>query len=91
MVATTYYDFNPSNTAPTQFQPTLDGQVYTVLVSWNLFGQRWYATCYDLAGNLQFNLPLIGSPLDYDISLTAGYFTTKLVWRVANNQFEVIS
>lgn len=83
------FDFRPTATAPFEFQPTLDGQVYTCIATWNVFGQRYYLTCYTLAGDVVFNLPMIGSPLDYDISLTAGYFTSKLVWRSANNQFEV--
>jgi len=46
---TTFTDFVPNNVAPFSFQPTLDGQVYTVRVTWNVFGQRWYVNLYDLA------------------------------------------
>jgi len=90
-MSTTYYDFTPNNSTAFQFQPTLDGQTYTVQVTWNLFGQRFYVNVYDLSGNLIFALPLIGSPLDYDISLTAGYFTTVLLYREPRRQFEVTS
>lgn len=85
----TTYDFQPSVNAPFQFQPTLDGQTYTVIVTWNLFGQRYFVSCYSLAGALVFSVPMVGSPLDFDISLSAGYFTSTLIWRVQNNQFEV--
>ena len=59
---TTYTSFAPSTAQAFQFQPTLDGEVYTCTVTWNLFGQRYYVNLYDLSGNLIFCLPLIGSP-----------------------------
>lgn len=86
---TTYINFNPSPNEPFQFQPTLDGQVYSVIVTWNLFGQRYYVNIYTLDNALVVCLPLIGSPPERDISLTAGYFATTLVYRAANAQFEV--
>jgi hypothetical protein len=86
----TLIQFNPSATANFQFQATLDGQNYIVVVTWNLFGQRYYINIYDTSGVLKLAMPLVGSPNDYDISMTAGYFTTKLVYRVQSNNFEVI-
>jgi len=83
------YDFQPSSKAPFQFQPTLDGSVYTVIVTWNLAGQRYYVNVYSLDGTLIVAIPMIGSPLGYDISLVAGYFTSTLVFREASQQFEV--
>jgi hypothetical protein len=59
---TTFFDFVPSNTAPFEFQPTLDGQVYTCGVTWGLFGRRFYISCYQLDGTLVFSRPVIGSP-----------------------------
>ena len=59
---TTYYDFTPTAQAPFQFQPTLDGQTYSIFVTWNLYGQRYYVNVYDLSGNLIVALPVIGSP-----------------------------
>jgi hypothetical protein len=56
------FNFIPSSTAPFQFQPTLDGQVYSARVIWNLFGQRYYVELSGLDGSLIFLLPLIGSP-----------------------------
>ena len=85
----TIFAFQPSQTSPYQFQPTFDGQEYTCIVTWNVFGQRYYVSCYNLAGDRIFTVPMVGSPLDYDISLTAGYFTSKLIWRIAAGQFEV--
>lgn len=87
---TTFVQFNPSATANFQFQATLDGNNYVVIVTWNLFGQRFYVNIYDTSGVLILAMPLIGSPNNYDISMTAGYFTTKLIYRVQSNNFEVI-
>jgi hypothetical protein len=96
---TTYIDFVPSIAAPFQFQPTLDGQLYSVLVPWNLYSQRYYVEVSDLSGNLICAIPQVGSPVpgqnpfltgNVDLNLVAGYFTTStLVWRPANQQFEV--
>lgn len=87
---TTIYDFSPSPTSNFTFQPTFDGEVYTVIVNWNLFGQRYYINIYTLQGALVACVPLIGSPPEYNISMTGGYFTSTLVYRVANAQFEVL-
>jgi hypothetical protein len=81
--------FTPTPQAPFQFQPTLDGNSYNATVTWNVYGQRWYVNLVDGFGDLIFCLPLIGSPPDYDISLTAGYFASTLVFRQALQQFEV--
>ena len=82
--------FTPASNANFQFQVTLDGNVYNAIVTWNIYSERYYINIYNLNNNLIVCLPLIGSPIDYNISLTAGYFTTQLVYRVPNQQFEVI-
>lgn len=89
-MTTTFIDFVPSLTGPFQFRAVLDGESYTVIITWNLFGQRWYANIYTVDSVLLLSIGMVGSPLDRDISLTANYTTTKLVWRPARNQFEVI-
>lgn len=71
------------------FQATLDSQAYNVIVTWSIYAQRYYVNIYDTAGQRILTLPLIGSPNDYDISMTAGYFTSKLIYRESSNQFEV--
>ena len=65
---TTYYPFTPSNQGPFQFSPTLDGNTYNVIVTWSLFGRRYYVNVYDLARNLIVSLPMIGSPVGNLIS-----------------------
>lgn len=59
---TTYFPFVPNAQSPFEFQPTLDGQEYTAIVTWNLFGQRYYLNVNQLSGPLVFSLPLLGSP-----------------------------
>lgn len=91
-MAVTYLQFQPAPNQNFGFQPTLDGQQYTAIVTWNLFGQRWVLNIYTLQGVLVLQKPLTGSPLDYDINLVKGYFTTSsLVYRVASNNIEITS
>lgn len=102
-MATTFIDFVPSSSAPFQFQATLDGSVYTVTVTWNVFGQRYYVNIFTLDGTRVLTIPLIGSVGStadvlqntglavQDVSLTKGYFTTTLVYRPADQRFEVTS
>ena len=87
---TTFSQFTPTVNQNFSFQPTLDGQQYSVVVTWSLFGQRWIVNIYTLQGVLALQKPLRGSPLDYDINLVEGYFTaSSLIYRVATNNFEV--
>jgi hypothetical protein len=159
---TTFTNFYQPVSTPFRFSPTLDGQVYNVVVSWNLFGARYYINIYDVSGTLIVCRAMVGSPVgvgiesltwangivtivtsvphgfpinttilgtvsgctpdayngtgygnvtglftityalaadpggatalgnvNYNISLTQGYFASTLVWREANQQFEV--
>lgn len=75
---TTITPFVQAPNAPFQFQPTLDGQVYTAVVTWLLFGRRYYINLFAQNGQRVFTLPLIGSPVGKPIqSLTwaAGWVT----------------
>lgn len=88
---TTVIQFQPSALTAFQFQPTLDGDIYAAIVTWNLYGQRYYVNLSALDGTLIFAIPLIGSlpAPDSGISLTAGYFTSTLVFRQQSQTFEV--
>lgn len=88
---TTVVQFQPSTTNAFQFQPTLDGDIYTCIVTWNLYGQRFYINVIGLDGTLIFTLALIGSlpAPDPGISLTAGYFTSTMVFRQQSQTFEI--
>ena len=90
-MTTTYISFQPSDLAPFQFQATLDGVTYQCICTWNFHAQRYYLNIYTLDKTLFLCIPMVGSPAGYDISLVAGYTTTKLVFRERNNQFEVIN
>lgn len=88
---TTIFTFTPSATQAYQFQPTLDGDVYTAIVTWSLFGQRWYLNLFDAEGNWIFTRSMVGSvpTPNPGLSLTAGYFTSTLVFRQQDQVFEV--
>lgn len=88
-MATEYFPFQKPTTAPFSFLATFDSVSYNVIVTWNYYGQRYYVNVYTVQGALVACVPMIGSPDDYDISLTAGYFTTKLVYRTSEARFEV--
>lgn len=83
-------NFLPTQASPPfSFQATLDGVQYTAIVRWGLYGQRWYLFLYALDGTRIFTVPMAASPDGYDISLTAGYFTTNLVYRESQQQFQI--
>lgn len=60
-MTTTFYNFTPSTQENFQFQPTLDGQQYNAIVTWNFAAQRFYINLYALDGTLIFSIPVIGS------------------------------
>ncbi len=84
-----YVDFTPSPLVNFRFQAVLDGVQYTVVVTYNVFGQRYYVNIYTVQGDLVMTRPMVGSPPGYDISLTAGMFTSTLVYRIGHQQFEI--
>lgn len=86
----TLVNFVAPTVQPFTFQAMLDGITYTIVVNWNLGGARYYVNIYTIAGVRVLTIPMIGSPPGFNISLTAGYFVTQLIWRVQNNQFEII-
>lgn len=85
----TYIQFQPSDSAPFQFTATLDAVQYNVAVTYNIAGQRYYINIYDQQGALIVCKPMVSSPPGYDISLTAGYFTSTMVYRGVNQQIEI--
>ena len=89
-MTTTVYPFIPTPTSPFQFQAIFDGATYLVTTRWNVFAQRWYVEITNSAQERVLLIARIGSPRGVDISMTAGYFTTKLIWRDPDGQFEVV-
>jgi hypothetical protein len=62
---------------------------YVFTTPWNIFGQRYYVTCVDQQGNHIFTVPMIGSPDIFDIPLSAGYFSTSVLYRTSSGNFEI--
>lgn len=60
---TTYYDFQPSTQSVFSFSPTLDGSQYSAILTWCLFGKRYYINIYALDGTLIVSKALVGSPV----------------------------
>lgn len=58
---TTLIAFTPNATRLFQAQITLDGQPYTVIVTWASWGQRWYFNLLAASGVLVVSEGLIGS------------------------------
>jgi len=65
---TTFITFSPPPNAPFQTNITLDGTLYTLLVNWNLFGQRWYVNLFNQTNTRILTLPLIGSQTAFSIN-----------------------
>lgn len=89
MAETIITPFNPSPSANFQFQATLDGNTYTIICTWNPYALRYYVNFYDLTGVEVLSRPLVGSPDDSNISLTAGYFDTTVIYRDSRAVFEI--
>jgi hypothetical protein len=82
----TLYPFIPSNTGtPPSFQPTFDGNQYTVTVVWGLFGQRYYIKCVDMNGNTIYQQPLIESLPGVQLSTLAWNEVTQFVYGTTAN------
>lgn len=76
---TTVIAFAPSPLTPFEFQATLDGQVCTVRITSNLFGQRWYINVKRLDGTLILARALVGSPAAKQLALLMWNATRGLV------------
>jgi hypothetical protein len=79
---TTYFPMPSNPQASFQFSPTLDGQQYTAIVTWNLEGQRYYLNLYDLSNNLITCRARVGSPGGFplqSLSWSGGIVTATTV------------
>lgn len=59
---TQLFPFAPRPRAAFQFNPVLDGETTTAVVTWNIFRMGWYVNVYDLNGVRIFTLPVAESP-----------------------------
>lgn len=80
---------NALNYSNFEFEADLDGDLHNVIVTWSIYGERYYVNVFSLTNVRILTIPLIGSPDDYDISLVAGYFNSTLVYRESSRQFEI--
>lgn len=64
----TYFPFTPVPNTNFVFQPTLDGEVYNVVVTWNFAAQRYYINIYSLDGTLIVSRAMVGSPIGTNLS-----------------------
>jgi hypothetical protein len=87
---TTYVHLAPPPGRGFTFQATFDDTAYTLNVTWNVFGQRWFITCLTANNVPIFHLPVVGSPQDGDINMLAGYFQrSTMVFRDHGANFEI--
>jgi Domain of unknown function (DUF6983) len=84
-----YQEFLPDTNTPFSFRATLDGTPYNVIVTWNIYGMRWYVNIYTTQGALIYATPLVESPDEYDISIVDGLFGSSLVYRDKAKRFEI--
>ncbi len=89
---TTYVAFSPQTSGiPWTGLFTLDGNSYKATANWNIAGQRWWLTLADSSGTPVWYGPIIGSPMDFDILLAPGIFTTStLLYRTDTGNFETV-
>ena len=85
----TLFPFTRNLSQTFTFNPVLDGKTYFATVKWNIYGQRYFIQLVDTNGNTVLALPVIGSPDNRSISITAGYFTSELIFRTSQMRFEV--
>ena len=81
--------FQPSPLGPFQFQAVMDGTIYNCVVTWALTGARWWLTINNQDNTPVVALPLTASPPNYSFSLSAGYFSTPLVFLEATQTFVI--
>lgn len=62
--------FTPSTTSAFTFQPSIAGVQYTAVVTWNLFGQRYYLNLFDTSGNLILCTAIVSSGPRFGVTLS---------------------
>jgi hypothetical protein len=59
---TTIIPFIPSNLKAPSFDAMFDGNIYKVVITWNVSAQRFYINVYDSSGIWIITVPIISSP-----------------------------
>jgi hypothetical protein len=88
-MATQYLPFSPSPVSPPQYTVTLAGVQYNLVVTWNLFGLRYYVNLYlSNGGAWVLTVPATGSEAAAPQNLVAGYIPGATLWfDSVNSQF----
>lgn len=76
---TSFVAFQPTAIEPFQFNATLDKQTYSVLITWNLSGQRYYINIHDQDQNLIISRPMTESPDGFALSSPPSVFRVALM------------
>lgn len=63
----TYFPFRPTAQAAFTFQPVLDGNTYQAIVTWALFGQRYYLNLFSLDNVPVFSRPVVATLPSVDL------------------------
>ncbi|UAN38025.1 hypothetical protein KGP18_08920 [Enterobacter asburiae] len=80
--------FKPDGRTPFSFQATVGGVNVFATVPYNLYASRYYVRLRDSQGRVISNVPMVGSPDNFDINLALPCAPGTLVYRVSKNQFE---
>lgn len=80
--------FRPNGRTPFTFQASVGGVRVFGSVPYNLYSNRYYVRLTDGQGRVISNVPLVGSPDNFDINLALPCSPGMLVYRVSKNQFE---
>ncbi len=91
--------FAPTALTNFTFQATLDGALYNVVITWNIYragdagANGWYFNVYDQSRTLVLAIPLVGSPPvpEPGINLVGGFFTTSTVYFYPVSQTFIVS
>ncbi len=62
VIPTVFIPFTSTTTQNQQFQATFDGSQYIVVLTWNMFDERYYINVYSTAQVLILCIPMVGSP-----------------------------
>ncbi|MXV44319.1 hypothetical protein GS501_04570 [Saccharibacter sp. 17.LH.SD] len=80
---------DPQSLPPFQFQTSFAEGLRSLSFYWNAAGERWYMNIQDSTGTTLLYAPLIASPVGYDINLIRSISSSSLIYREANQVFEV--
>lgn len=69
-MSSVFVSFAPSVSGPFIFQPVIGGVNYNAVITWNLFGERFYLNLYDQGGNLLLCTAMVASGPRFSATFT---------------------